>query len=222
MTRQHNGAASHISRHSLHDAIVGRLRDLIIEGELAQGERIFEAPLCETLGVSRTPLREALRSLASEGLVELVPQRGARVRHFSVKDVHDMLVLIRSLEELAARLACESAGEHDIAEVRELHDRMMAFYRDGNRLDYYKTNQQIHTAIVALSDNEPLIQTHASLQARLKRIRFIGHDGPELWAAAIAEHEAMMTALERRDAQALTAAIGEHLGNAWERVRDMV
>ncbi|REC93834.1 GntR family transcriptional regulator [Kushneria indalinina] len=211
-----------ISRHSLHDAITSRLRDMIIEGELEQGARIYEGPLCETLGVSRTPLREALRFLASEGLVELVPQRGARVRQFSARDIEDMLVLIRSLEELAARLACERATDDEVAEVRQLHDQMVDYYQAGNRLDYYKTNQQIHTAIVALSHNEPLVQMHASLQSKLKRIRFIGHSGADKWAAAVDEHEHIMTALEQRNTEALVTALGEHLGYAWRRVRHMV
>lgn len=215
-------AAGTISRHSLHDEITNRLRDMIIEGELEQGTRIYEGPLCETLGVSRTPLREALRFLASEGLVELVPQRGARVRQFSARDIEDMLVLIRSLEELAARIACERASDEEIIEVRRLHDQMMAYYHSGNRLDYYKTNQQIHTAIVALAHNEPLAQVHTSLQSKLKRIRFIGHDGPEKWASAVHEHEMIMAALERRDAETLVAALGEHLGYAWQRVSHMV
>ncbi|WP_445620139.1 GntR family transcriptional regulator [Kushneria sp. Sum13] len=215
-------AAGTISRHSLHDAITNRLRDMIIEGELEQGARIYEGPLCETLGVSRTPLREALRFLASEGLVELVPQRGARVRQFSARDIEDMLVLIRSLEELAARIACDRASDDEIKEVRRLHDQMVAYYHSGNRLDYYKTNQQIHTAIVALAHNEPLAQVHTSLQSKLKRIRFIGHDGPEKWASAVHEHEMIMAALERRDAETLVAALGEHLGYAWQRVRHMV
>ena len=215
-------AAGAISRHSLHDAITNRLRDMIIEGELEQGARIYEGPLCETLGVSRTPLREALRFLASEGLVELVPQRGARVRQFSARDIEDMLVLIRSLEELAARIACDRASDEEIMKVRRLHDQMMAYYHSGNRLDYYKTNQQIHTAIVALAHNEPLAQVHTSLQSKLKRIRFIGHDGPEKWACAVREHEMIMDALECRDPDALVAALGEHLGYAWQRVRHMV
>ncbi|GHC23761.1 GntR family transcriptional regulator [Kushneria pakistanensis] len=217
-----DGATSAISRPSLHDAIVGRLRDMIIEGELEQGARIYEGPLCETLGVSRTPLREALRFLASEGLVELVPQRGARVRQFSARDIEDMLILIRSLEELAARLGCQRADDEEIAEVRQLHERMLTCYQQGDRLAYYKNNQLIHSAMVALSHNEPLIQMHDSLQSRLKRVRFIGHNGPEKWAAAVEEHERIMTALEHRDEKALVKALGEHLGYAWERVRDIV
>lgn len=211
-----------ISRQSLHDAIVGRLRDMIIEGALAPGERIYEGPMCEQLGVSRTPLREALRFLASEGLVELTPNRGASVRRFSAKDVEDMLVVLRAMEELAGRLACARATDEEIAHVRALHDAMSEYYRAGNRMEYYKTNQLIHSTIVALSDNEPLIQAHGLLQSRLKRIRFIGHSGPEKWAAAVNEHNAMMAALEARDGEALAAALGQHLANAWVRVREMV
>ncbi|WP_457809077.1 GntR family transcriptional regulator [Kushneria sp. EE4] len=217
-----DGTPGTIARASLHDAITNRLRDMIIEGELEQGARIYEGPLCESLGVSRTPLREALRFLASEGLVELVPQRGARVRQFSARDIEDMLILIRSLEELAARLGCQRADDDEIAGVRALHERMLACYHQRDRLEYYKNNQLIHSAMVALSHNEPLIQTHDSLQSRLKRVRFIGHDGPDKWAAAVDEHERIMTALEARDENALVAALGEHLGYAWERVRDVV
>ncbi|WP_110692119.1 GntR family transcriptional regulator [Salinicola halophyticus] len=213
---------SAIARHSLHDAITSHLRDMIIEGELEPGKRIYEGPLCERLGVSRTPLREALRFLASEGLVDLTPQRGASVRQFSAKDIQDMLVLIRTLEELAGRLACEQGSDEEISEVRRLHDEMLDYYRDGNRLDYYKTNQRIHSAIVALSHNESLIQVHASLQSKLKRVRFIGHEGKEKWAAAVAEHESMIQALERRDTSALVGALSAHLEHAWERVRDVV
>lgn len=216
------GGTGTIARYSLHDAIVGRLRDMIIEGELTPGERIYEGPLCEKLGVSRTPLREALRFLASEGLVELTPNRGASVRRFSARDVEDMLVVIRAMEELAGRLVCEQASDEEIAELRILHDTMLEHYRAGNRLEYYKTNQLIHITLVRLSHNESLIQAHAGLHSRLKRIRFIGHSGPEKWAAAVAEHQEMIEALEARDCHALIDALGRHLANAWLRVRDQV
>ena len=104
------GDQGRISRTSLHDTIVGRLRDMIIEGYLAPGTRLHEGQLGEQLGVSRTPLREAIKYLASEGLVELVPSRGAVVRRFDRKDIRDMMVVIRTLEELAGRLACEAGS----------------------------------------------------------------------------------------------------------------
>ena len=184
--------------------------------------RRLERALCERFNISRTPLREAIKYLASEGLVELVQSRGAVVKRFDAKDVHDMLVVIGNLEELAGRLCCRNASDAEIATIRAAHDEMMRLYGIGDRLAYYKLNQEIHTLIVRYSGNEALAHVHATLQMRLKRIRFIGHEGPERWAAAIAEHEEMITALERRDGDALAETLGRHLRNAWERVKEAV
>jgi len=207
-----------IARMSLHDAIVNRLRDMIIEGELPPGSRIHETQMGQRLGVSRTPLREALKFLASEGLIELVPARGAIVRQFSAKDLKDMLLVLKTLEVLAGGIACERATDEQIAHVRSMHDEMLGHYRERRRMEYYKLNQSIHSAIVALSDNEPLAYTHGMLQGRLKRMRFVGHQGEENWAKAVAEHEEMIAALEARDAPRLCEIIERHLSAAWERV----
>ena len=211
-----------IARLSLHDAIVARVRDMIIEGELAPGSRIHEGNLGAKLGVSRTPLREALKFLASEGLVELSPGRGAVVRQFSPKDVHDSLVVLGNLEGLAGRLACENATDAEIREVRQLHDQMMDMYAKRDRLPYFKLNQSIHSAILRLSKNEALAYVHGILQARLRRIRYIGNEGPEKWAGAVAEHEDMITALERRDADRLSQVLTAHMVKTWERVKTAI
>lgn len=212
--------AGPIQRTALHDTLVTRLRDMIIEGELQPGSRMHESQLGEQLGVSRTPLREAIKYLASEGLVELVPSRGAIVKRFSGKDVHDMIIVLKSLEELAGDLACSTASDEEIARVRRLHDEMVACYARRDRLRYYKLNQDIHTEICQLGHNQALSSMQALLQSRLKRIRFIGHEGPEKWAAAVAEHEEMIVALEARDGKALSEVLGRHLLNAWQRVKD--
>ena len=159
-----------------------RVRDLIIEGALTPGTRIHEGQLGAQLGVSRTPLREALKFLASEGLIELVAARGAIVRTFSAKDVRDMLDVLAVLESFAARLACRDASDRDIAEVRRLHDRMVERYAVRDRLEYFKLNQQIHSAFLRLSGNAALEEAHASIQSRLKRIRYIGNEEPPKWA----------------------------------------
>ncbi|MBB3967136.1 MULTISPECIES: GntR family transcriptional regulator [Rhizobium] len=211
-----------IQRTALHDTLVGRLRDMIIEGELAPGSRMHESQLGEQLGVSRTPLREAIKYLASEGLVELVPSRGAVVKRFTGKDVHDMIIVLKSLEELAGNLACVTATDQEIARVRRIHDEMLQCYEAKDRLRYYKLNQAIHTEISQLTHNEALASMQALLQSRLKRIRFIGHEGPDKWAAAVAEHEEMITALEARDGKALSEVLGRHLLKAWERVKDSI
>lgn len=195
---------------------------MIAQGELAPGTRIHEGRLCEMMSVSRTPLREALKYLASEGLLELVPNRGAIVRKFTQKDVFDMLVVLAALEALAGRLACARASDAEIAEVRAVHDRMVGFYERQDRLNYFNDNQTIHSMIVALADNEHLSAMHRSLQARLKRIRFIGSDDAQKWSAALAEHVEMMEALEARDAEGLAEVLKRHLDLAWHRVKDVV
>jgi DNA-binding GntR family transcriptional regulator len=201
---------------------VARVRDMIIEGELTPGTRIHEGNLGGKLGVSRTPLREALKFLASEGLVELSPGRGAVVRQFSAKDVYDSLVVLGALEGLAGRLACEQATDEDIREVRRLHDHMMEMYASRDRLPYFKLNQNIHSAILRLTKNEALAYVHGTLQARLRRIRYIGNEGPEKWAAAVADHEEIISALEARDAERLSKVLTVHMERTWERVRNSI
>ena len=209
-----------VFRRTLHDEVVGRIRDMIIEGTLAPGARVHEGQLGEQLGISRTPLREALKYLASEGLLDLVAGRGAIVRRLSPKDVHDMLVVLSALEALAGRLVCAHATDAEIDVIRALHQRMMALYAQRQRLDYYKYNQLIHSAIVDLSGNAFLAATHNTAQSRLKRIRFLGNAAPEKWDAAVAEHVAMMEALDRRDGDALASVLSHHLDETWLRVKD--
>jgi DNA-binding GntR family transcriptional regulator len=207
-----------IARRSLHDEVVTRVRDMIIEGALAPGARIHEGQLGATLGVSRTPLREALKFLASEGLIELVASRGAVVRKFTPKDVRDMLDVLAMLESNAARLACRDASDADIAAVRAVHDRMVERYAARDRLEYFKLNQQIHSALLRLSGNAALEEAHASIQSRLKRIRYIGNQEPGKWADAMAEHDAMIRHLEARDSRALSDVLTLHMEHTWERV----
>lgn len=211
-----------VVRHSLHEDLVERIRDMIIEGVLEPGSRIHEGQLGAALGVSRTPLREALKFLASEGLIDLVPGRGGIVRRLSPQDVRNMLDVLIALESLAGRLACRNATDAQIAELRDVHDRMMALYAGGKRLEYYKLNQAIHTAITALSGNDYLASTHAAIQSRLKRIRFIGNEAPANWAGAAREHAEMMAALEQRDESALVEVLTRHLEQTWTRIRPIL
>lgn len=211
-----------ITRVTLHEAVLGQLRDMIIAGYLPPGTRINEGQVGASLGVSRTPLREAIKTLASEGLVEVIPARGAIVRRFAEKDIRDTLEVIKALEQTAARIACARAGDAEIATIRDLHDRMIAHYGKRQRLDYFKLNQAIHSAIVQAAGNTVLGETHQTLQARLKRIRFIGNETEDRWAGAVSEHEEMIRALEARDGEALAEIIGRHLDHTLERVKDAI
>lgn len=211
-----------LNRRTLHDELVDRVRTLIVEGQLPAEMRIHEGQLGNALGVSRTPLREALKVLASEGLIELVPGRGAVVRKLTRKDVREMLDVLVALETLAGQLACRHATDDGIAALRRTHDEMMGFYRTGNRLEYYWRNQAIHAALAQLSGNALLASLHQVIQARLKRIRFIGNEEPDKWAGAVAEHEAMIAALEARDGARLADVICGHLDQTWWRVVDKI
>ena len=211
-----------IERPTLHEVVVTRLRDMIIEGQLPAGNRIHEGDLCQQLGISRTPLREALKVLAMEGLVDLTPGRGATVHQLTAKDIQDMLSVLSALEHLAGTLTCQQATDEEIQEIRHLHDEMLSFHAAGDSLPYFKRNQQIHSRLIELSGNESLALVHDILQARLKRIRYIGDQNPDTWSAAVADHEEMIAALEARDGARLSAALVEHLASTWDRVKDQI
>lgn len=209
-----------IARPALHEEVTARLRDLIVENRIQPGERVPELEIAARLGVSRTPIREALKVLAAEGLVEMQPLRGAIVKAFSAKDAQDMLRVIALLEEHAGREAC-AAPAADIAAVQALHERMRAHHRRRERQPYFALNQQIHQAIVALARNDTLAAMHAQLGQRMRRIRYVGNSEPANWDAAMAEHEAMMQALAARDADAMAAAMRAHLLNTWPRIEQV-
>nr|MCS5603395.1 GntR family transcriptional regulator [Paracoccus sp. (in: a-proteobacteria)] len=201
-----------ITNRSLHDQVVSRVRDLIIEGVLEPGSRIDEARLIEELEVSRTPFREALRTLAAEGLVIVRPSKGSIVRKLTREDVFSMLEVLAHLERLAGELACARAGDEQIQALVDLHQRMMECYRQRDRLPYYKLNQEFHSRLAELSKNTTLQDMQANIQARLKRIRYIGNQKPESWAGAVADHEEMVAALKDRDGKRLGDAMSDHLG----------
>ncbi len=215
----HAGEGALLRRATLGELAANRIRDMIIEGRLEQGGKISEAALGKALGVSRTPLREAIRTLAAEGLVDLRPAQGAVVSRPTPAEIHGMLEVLGELEGMAGRLACERATEAEVAEALDVHRQMMGLFARRDRMPYYKLNQRFHSLLAAMSHNATLIQMQGNIQSRLKRVRFVGGDDPDAWAAAAAEHEGMAAALAARDAPALAAAMTAHLANTWARVR---
>lgn len=198
---------------SLHQEIVEQLRDRIVRGDLAPGAKLNERVLCADLGISRTPLREALKYLASEGLVELLPNRGAVVAPLDPRRIREILVLMGALEALAGELACRNASDADIAEIRALHYQMVAHYNRGQLAEYFRYNQQIHIKIAEIGGNVVLAQTYRQLNAQVRRARYFANLSKERWSEAVEEHEAILDALVRRDAPALTSLLRDHLSN---------
>ena len=192
---------------------------MITEGRLAPGAQLNESRLCAEFGVSGTPLREAIRTLAGEGLIVLRPGRSTIVRAFTADEVREKLDVIAELEALAGLKACKNASADDIAAIKAVHPQMLAHYRAGMRLAYDKLNQQIHSMILAAAGNATLSEMHGLLQARMKRIRFVGHNAPENWRGAVAEHDQMIVALGHRDGKALAEVLRRHIRSTWDRVK---
>ena len=200
-----------ISRLSLHEETVTRLRALITEGELLPGARIPERHLCDRFGISRTPLREALKVLASEGLVELLPHRGARVTRPSEAELRDGFELVAALEGLAGELACARIGAAELAHIEALHAQMTEHYRRRELTQYFACNQAIHEAINRAAGNAQLTEMYALVSNRVRRSRYLANHSPERWAEAMREHEGILDALRRRDGATCAALLRDHL-----------
>jgi DNA-binding GntR family transcriptional regulator len=214
-TRPHSLGDS--ERDSLHHEVLTRLRDFIVEGHLMAGERVPERQLCERFAVSRTPLREALKVLAAEGLVELLPNRGARIRTFSAADIRDFFEILAALESAAGRLACGRISDMEIAAIERLHFEMYGHYMRRELPEYFRLNQAIHERIMAAAGNEALQNVYRSFTSRMRQQRYSANTlERERWDQAMREHESMIDALRRRDARDLGDILFNHLINKWQ------
>ena len=211
---------STITRRSLHDELVERLRALIVEGTLEPGLKVPERDLCEQFAVSRTPMREALKVLAADGLVTLTPNRGAWVSKLTLPELEEVFPVMGALEALSGELACARITDKQVAAVRKLHERMVAHYRAGELDAYFAVNQQIHEAILEAADNETLSAQYLSLSTRIRRARYVANMTAERWAQAVDEHEQILSALEARDAASLANILRKHLSNKFATVKE--
>jgi DNA-binding GntR family transcriptional regulator len=198
-------------RRPLHEEVAERLRGLITEGHLAPGVRLNERVLCEQIGVSRTPLREAFKVLAAERLIELSPNRGASVVALSRDDVEQLFELMGALEALSGELAAARRTDAEIVEVRALHFEMLAAHARRDLPTYYALNRQIHRAINRCARNAVLTETYDSINSRIQNLRFRSNFNRDKWDAAVREHQRMLEALEAGDSVALRALLEEHL-----------
>lgn len=202
----------------LHEEVVGRIRAILLDGEIPPGARIPERELCERLQISRTPLREALKVLAAEGLVQLLPHRGSRAAKLTDKDMRDLFEVCQGLEALAGELACERISEAGIGEIAAAHEEMVRHYSEGDLIQYYRGNRAIHEAIVSAAGNPALTGLYASVTARIRRARYVTPMTPQRWALAVKEHEAILNALQRRDGAGLSHILRTHLRHKREEV----
>ena len=208
-----------IVRRTLAAHLLDRLRQMSVDGDLLPGDKVPEKELCERFGVSRTPLREALKVLASEGLVTLTPNRGAMIAELTMDDLEEAFPVMGALEALSGELACANITGKELDEIRGLHRRMVAHYEARELKPYFRLNRRIHELLLAAARNETLSSLYRSLEGRVRQARYLANLTEERWPVAVDEHERMMEALEQRDGPCLAAILKGHLQNKFETVK---
>lgn len=191
--------------------VADTLRDMIISGEIPAGGRVLERALCERLKVSRTPLREALKLLEAEGLVEISQNKGARIMLFTPAEAMNLFEVLAGLESLAAEIAATRISEADLAQMEDMHERMCGYYRSGDKGPYFELNGAIHEAIVRGAGNPVLVTAHAGLMLRAKRGNYMAILDPVRWEEAVSEHTAIIEALRARDPERARTVWRRHL-----------
>ena len=196
---------------SLHDGVAARLRSMVFERQLTPGQWIDEKALAEAWLVSRTPLREALKVLAAEGLVELVPQRGCRVIELSDDDADDLFPVMALLEGRCAHEAVSKASAADIAELQRLHEELERHAAAHDVDGYYRANHVFHSRVQALAANRWLDRTTGDLRRFLRLLRGRQLNLPGRIDASISEHRVLIDAFVQRDAARAERAMHDHL-----------
>lgn len=200
-----------IRRSSLHDETVAALREMIVTGALPPGARIIEQDLSQQLGVSRTPIREAIKILTLDGLVDSPAHRGARVKPLDVNEIETLFDVISVLEALAAEHAAARMTVDTLNRLEEIHARMRHAFETGDRALYFDLNTKIHAFLVAESGNPILVETHARLMLRASRGRYLAILSGPRWAEAMQQHEDLMTTLRNKDPERAAQVWRKHL-----------
>jgi DNA-binding GntR family transcriptional regulator len=184
---------------------------LIVRGDLAPGESLFESEISEALGISRTPLREALKQLASEGLVELRLNRSAVVAPFRREELLELFEAVGGIERCAAELAATRMVARDIERLEALQEKIEWHHDRGELRDYFETNQQIHSTIVGFARNAVLKSTHDVLLPRAERARFFALSVQGRWDESVRDHHDILTALRKKDGERAGRLLGHHV-----------
>lgn len=206
----------------LRDVVFNTLRQAILRGELKPGERLMEIQLANKLGVSRTPIREAIRKLELEGLVLMIPRRGAEVAEITEKSLRDVLEVRGALEELAVDLACDRITNEDIQNLKEAAKEFEIALQGGDVTEYAEADVKFHDIIYHATDNQRLIQLLYNLREQMYRYRVEYLKRKEMHSILLEEHEHIIECIEKRDKQAAKLAISTHVENQARTVSDTI
>lgn len=197
----------------LRDVVFNTLRRSILTGELKPGERLMEIHLADKLGVSRTPIREAIRKLELEGLVTMIPRRGAEVAQITEKHLRDVLEVRRALDALAVELACERITKEELDSLKEACDNFAKETKQGNANRLARADVAFHDIILNASGNERLVQMISKLSQQMYRYRLEYVKDETSYEQLIGEHAAIYEAIRSRDGIAGAEAIKNHIDN---------
>lgn len=186
---------------TLREKILENIRDAIISGSLKAGSRVSEPELAERYGISRTPIREALRQLESEGYLTVIPRRGAVVSEFSQKDVEDFYAIKSILEGYAARQACSRLTDRELDKLQANNKRLNDLAEQNDIKTFFKVHNDFHEMFIKAADNERLRELITSVVTRFQRLRFMSLSLPGRMKISAQEHEKIIEAFRRRDAE---------------------
>ena len=206
----------------LRDVVFNTLRQAILRGELMPGERLMEIQLANKLGVSRTPIREAIRKLELEGLVLMIPRKGAEVAEITEKSLRDVLEVRRALEELSVQLACEKITKEEIRELERVAKEFQQVVKSSDITEIAEVDVRFHDIIYTATDNQKLIQLLNNLREQMYRYRveYLKRDG--VFPQLIAEHEAIIRHIENNEKEKATEVMCRHIDNQVEAVIDVI
>jgi len=211
-----------LSRKRLGDQIADVLRKQILLGEMTPGSNIPERETAMALGVSRTPLREALVILEGEGLILMAPARSPIVANPTPDDLIQLLLVQSALEALAGECACEKITSDELEAIEEMHQKMVAAAEDAESIDFFNNDMAFHEAIVAATKNKPLIKTHRQYNSRLWRARFMSsRRRVKKRSLTLSEHGAIVDGLRMHDKEQTSKALEEHLRTAIKNISNI-
>lgn len=204
----------------LAEQIADRLRHAILLGKLAPGADVSERETATAMGISRTPMREAIRILAKEGLLVLRPSHSPQVADPSLQQVEDDLEIVQPLEALSAELACKNATKEEVDEIRELHGKMVGLSGPRDRLEFFETDMAFHRAIARASHNPSLDEVHGQFLARLWRVRFLSAMQDWDRARVLRQHALIVAGLEARDAEQVKRETYSHIHHIKQNIQE--
>ena len=206
----------------LRDVVFNTLREAILKGELQPGERLMELQLASKLGVSRTPIREAIRMLEQEGLAVTMPRKGAEVARMTLKDMEDVLEVREALDELAARIACAKINDEQLENLKSIRDEFKKSLDSGDVKKIAEEDVRFHDAIYEATDNAKLIALTNNIREQMYRYRVEYLKDQNNYPILIAEHDAIVNALEQRDKEMVTAEMHTHVVNQAVAVKAVI